>query len=118
MPNLRGASPVGRDDGGRSYAAWAVGRGRPGRHHDGVLDTMAECLKGLDALTRRTSKRVVQVGREAQSIRARNTRTRVGGAHRIAVGHWVLGHSQSRGNDTQAILTQSWGGSERAWGYS
>ena len=27
MPNLRGASPVGRDDGGRSYAARAGGGG-------------------------------------------------------------------------------------------
>ena len=26
MPNLRGASPVGRDEGGRSYAARADGR--------------------------------------------------------------------------------------------
>ena len=36
MPNLRGASPVGRGDGGRSYVARAVGRGgggggKPGR---------------------------------------------------------------------------------------
>ena len=26
MPNLRGASPIGRDDGGLSYAAQADGR--------------------------------------------------------------------------------------------
>ena len=29
MPNLRGASPVGRDDGGRSYAARADDKGKP-----------------------------------------------------------------------------------------
>ena len=28
-PNLRGASPVGRDEGGRSYATHTVSRGRP-----------------------------------------------------------------------------------------
>ena len=28
MPNLRGASPVGRDDGGCSYVARAGGKGR------------------------------------------------------------------------------------------
>ena len=31
MPNLQGASPVGRDEGGRSYVAQAVGRSRPGQ---------------------------------------------------------------------------------------
>ena len=28
MPNMRGASPVGRDEGGHSYAALIAGRGR------------------------------------------------------------------------------------------
>ena len=30
-PNLRGACPVGRDDGSRLYVAWAVGRSGPNR---------------------------------------------------------------------------------------
>ena len=31
MPNLRGASPVGHDDRGRSYAALTIGGGELGR---------------------------------------------------------------------------------------
>ena len=35
MPNLRGASPVGRDEGSRSNAASTGSSGRPRRrHHD------------------------------------------------------------------------------------
>ena len=31
MPNLQGASPIYRDDGGNSYEAWMIDRGRLGR---------------------------------------------------------------------------------------
>ena len=37
VPNLRGASPVGRDDEGRSDVAWAIGRSWPGGD---VVDTV------------------------------------------------------------------------------
>ena len=33
MPNLRGASPVSRDKGGRSYIVQTVSRGGSGRRH-------------------------------------------------------------------------------------
>ena len=35
MPNLRGASPVGRGVGGREYAARAISRGKPNRRNQG-----------------------------------------------------------------------------------
>ena len=31
MPNLQGTNLVSRDEGGRSYAAWASGNNRPGQ---------------------------------------------------------------------------------------
>ena len=43
MPNLRGASPVSRDDGDRSYVARTVSSGRPYRRRrdrGGVLRTV------------------------------------------------------------------------------
>ena len=39
MPNLRGASPVGRGDGGRSYVAQTVGRNGPNLQHRGSEDS-------------------------------------------------------------------------------
>ena len=38
MPNLQGASPVDRGEGGYLYAAWTVGGSRAGsgREHSGV----------------------------------------------------------------------------------
>ena len=37
MPNLRGTSMVGRDEGGRSYTARMVSRDRPSRRHHGSV---------------------------------------------------------------------------------
>ena len=46
MPNLQGASPVGHEEGGRSYAAQMVGRWRPskdvvGRKYQNVVTPAA-----------------------------------------------------------------------------
>ena len=39
VPNLRGASPVGRDEGGRSYATQTVGKGRPKWRREGRAES-------------------------------------------------------------------------------
>ena len=54
------------------------------------------------------------MGRGSQSMRARNTRARVGDANESAVGHSALERSQSRGNNTHVVPNQTWGGSSRA----
>ena len=38
MPNLRGANPVGRDDGGLPYAARSINSGKPNRRQRGRGD--------------------------------------------------------------------------------
>ena len=64
MPNLRGASPVGRDDGGRSHAARAGGKGES---RVGDVDGARTC-RG-DSLVNRCSERK----RDARSVREEAT---------------------------------------------
>ena len=42
MPNLRGASPVGREEGGRSYTAQTISRRWPSRRRRGCGETVAQ----------------------------------------------------------------------------
>ena len=49
MPNLRGASPVGRDGGGRSYAARTDGGEESGRRRSGSGDVLGKFTRGNGA---------------------------------------------------------------------
>ena len=46
MPNLRGASPVGRDDGGQSYAARAGSKEEMSRRHGGSGKSAGDVVRG------------------------------------------------------------------------
>ena len=60
MPNLRGASPVGRGVGGRAYAARAISRGKPNRRNQG---------RGRIPSTTRVDS---NLGRDAVGLQLRN----------------------------------------------
>ena len=70
MPNLRGASPVGHEGGGRSYVAQTVGRSEPGRRrhgHGGVLGAVG-CKGHTTGATSRAGCATRCIG--AQGVRA------------------------------------------------
>ena len=49
MPNLRGASPVGRGEGGRSYVARTVSRDEPSRQGLGRSGILITCIYNLNS---------------------------------------------------------------------
>ena len=67
MPNLRFASPVGHDDGDRSYVARTVSNGRPRRRRrdrDGVLRTVMITIAEQRMQARRANTQAGRTGRE------------------------------------------------------
>ena len=72
MPNLWGATPVGREEGDRSYMARTIGKGRPNQrcyNRGGVLGAQAKVTEGAG--------RAGEVrGQAGRSIGARTSATR------------------------------------------
>ena len=68
VPNLQGASPVGREDGGRSYVARSVSSGRPRRRRcdrDGVLNMTVITVVKLSARAGGADAHAGRAGRDS-----------------------------------------------------
>ena len=88
MPNLQGASPVGRDDRGRSYAARTVSRGRTESTTSKVMAAFGTCGEMLSPAGR-ASERAKHGRRAGVCERATGAHARVvGGVRSWNVGGW------------------------------